>query len=203
MNPISYFKKIEGDKERADKNENITGLHQANGVKIYVDGKPLNGLTGQVTYYIPDQDQFMASHIFCMSHLSGGMPIRDDGKIFDDRIRDFGEAFAVIGRLDIFAERLNTKLQSLLDSAEIFRAHTRRVEYIDKSSYSGNMDIFKKTNDYAHQNEFRIAVTCFDNFDSPFQFDIGPLSDIAKIIDNKKFVNLIEINENGTQTVRI
>ena len=203
MNPVSYFKNIEGDKERTDKNENITGLHQADGVKIYVDGKPLNGLVGQVTYYIPDQDQFMASHIFCMSHLSGGMPIREDGKIFDDRIKDFGEAFAVIGRLDIFAERLNAKLQSLLDSAEIIRAHTRRVEYIDKSSYSGDMDIFKKTNDYIHQNEFRIAVTRPVDFNNPFQFDIGSLSDIAKIIDTKKFVNLIEVSEDGTQIIRI
>ena len=101
MNPIAYFKNIEGDLERTDKNENITGLHQADGVKIEIDGRPLNGLTEQVTYYIPDQDQFMASHIFCMSHLFCGQSIRDDNKIFDDRVKGFGEAFAVVGKLDV------------------------------------------------------------------------------------------------------
>ncbi|MGH1399397.1 MAG: hypothetical protein ACRBCT_09305 [Alphaproteobacteria bacterium] len=203
MNPVSYFKKIEGDTERSDKNENITGLHQAKTMKMYVNDKEIKGLTNQVTFYIPQQDKYMASHIFCMSCLCEGESIRDDKKIFDDKIKDFGEAFAVIGRLDIFAERLNTKLQSMLDDNEILRAHTKRVEYVDKKSYSGEMDIFKKTNDYGHQKEFRISITCPDHLDKPFKFSIGNLSDIAHIMKTKKFKNRVEINDQGNQVINV
>ena len=77
------------------------------------------------------------------------------------------------------------------------------IKYIDKSAYSGDMNIFTKTNDYAHQQEFRIALTSTHDFDKPFQFDIGCRSDIAQIIETKKFKNRIEIDDEDNQIIRI
>jgi hypothetical protein len=201
MNTVSYFKNLEGDNERADKNENITGLHQANTIKMHINGKEIKGLTNQVTFYIPEQDKHIATHVYCLSHISGD--VREDGKLIDDRVKDFGEALVAIYPPHEFVKRINEKLDELYKNGEILRAHTGCVEYIDKGSYSGDMSIFKKTNDYAHQREFRITVTRPYDLQNPFEFNIGNLTDIAQVIETKKFKNKVKVDEQGQTIISI
>lgn len=203
MNTTNYFKTCQGDNERQDTNENITGHYQPKDITLSIDGRVIKELAGPVTMYFPQNDKFNASHLFCMSHIAEGMEIGDDNKLFDERVMKFGDAIAFIHNPRLFVERLTTKLDQLIDENRIHRYYLDVVKYYSKENYSGDIDIFHKNKDFEHQKEFRLAVCFAGDRKAPFSFSIGSLTDIAVKVRTSDFKNRFEVGPSGKNNIII
>lgn len=195
MNTIEHFQSIEGHNERADKYENITGYYQPQDIELKINNRTIKDLIGPLTVYFPCEDKFNVSHIFSLSHLPETYTPREDGKIFDERMTNFESL--VLLKPKYFVDKMVKALNKLKKDSKIYNYSYGLVEYIPKETYSGSMNPFKKTDNYAHQQEFRFAVSAVDRT-QPLIFNLGCLQDIAlEILDISKFKNHVEISSDG------
>jgi len=198
MNPYSLFGKAEIDVVRKDEYENLTYLLQSSQAKIKVNECELK-TKGSIKLYFPNDDKANVTHIFSMSSLEVGDNIPDDGSVFDERIREFGDSFVVILDVKAFLNRVELTLENLKGNEIISSYKADKIVYVDESRYQGKMTIFHKLLRYAWQREWRIAVSAKNN-EVPLQFNIGSIKDISVVIDMKKFQNTW-IVENGKQII--
>lgn len=198
MNTIGHFKSIEEHVERSDVNENITGYFQPGNVKIKYGDRQLKDFVGPITIYDPSLDKFHASHIFCMTYLLENYIPREDRKIFDDRMINFGSLTLI--KPTKFLKKMTEALDKLKQESKIYNYSYGLVEYVSKDTYSGDMNPFRKTDDYAHQQEFRFVVSAVDR-SAPLIFKLGNLEGIALGIDTGKLENRVEIDPNGNVTL--
>lgn len=195
FNPIRNFSKIKDGSLRGDDFENLTHVYQPHGVKLEVGGKSIGKLAGPVKLYMPQDDEFNVTHIFCMSFLSDKTEIRDDLKIFSHRVTEFGDTALLIINTQIFFDRLHAAFDDELKKETIGAYRHGIVKYIDTAQYSGKMNCFKKPQNFAWQHEYRIGIT--SRTDQPIAIELGDLSDIAVKIPLEKFENRVEVLENS------
>ncbi len=197
MNTFDYFRECE-DKEIGDSNENINYLFQADKSEVMIDNYKLtkeNGLIN-LTINAPFMNNPFLTHGFCISCISKGDEIREDFKIFDDKVTDFGDTLLIIYNQKIFIERIEKALREIFEKnlAEYWQGN--KVEYIDFNTYQGEIGPFRKSLLYKHQQEWRLGVRA-KNHNHPFIFKIGSIEDISKIQSVEKFKNQIKENEKG------
>lgn len=193
-NHISHFKNApKDDKKRSDKNENITTIHN-NIRSISIDGRKFTDGIVNAKIFDPTQSPF--THIFCLSiyTLRKNIANIQNGIFIDEKLEQFGEFVVIIHKPEVFIQKIK---QTLCNLGIRLTYQFNPVKYFDEKSYSGEVGIFKKTNDYAYQSEWRLAIS-IPNQEKPFQFNIGSLFEIACLLETRKLKeSKININQEG------
>lgn len=188
MNPIDTFQKIE-NKIKRDKNENLTTLLQAKKSRIKIDGVEFELVPdSQVGLYIPKEDKYKFSHIFCMAGFYSDTELRADMKIFDASLLKHGNTILVIHNVGEFIKRLKKSIDIIKWKNPNIKLSTDRVEYINENTYHGEMGPFKKFSSYKHEQEWRIGISGVTGLTSPFILKLGSIEDISgqvKVCDFK------------------
>lgn len=192
MNTFEHFRNCE-DKERKDKNENSHFLGQAGQCTIKIDGHKFTKEDGFINIIInaPHLNQPYLTHLYCMSCIQKEDNIREDWKIFDDKVKDFGDTLLVILNQKIFMERLEFALRQTCEKNLTEYWQGKKVEYVDFETYHGDIGPFIKDISFNHQQEWRLGVRVI-NCENPFSFKIGSIEDISIIIPISKFKNKIK-----------
>lgn len=190
MNPLSFFQKIKNNDIRGDKNENLTRILQSESILVNNVSVPI---MGHIELYDPNDDIDKFTHIFCMSSLCSGDNIGKNGKIFDERIHNFGNHLVIVHNLKEFFNRLKAAVHKLIKNKRILGCKTDRVIYINENKYSGKTNVFNKFSSYSWQKEWRLAIRTNKDTKQPFHFEIGGISDISKILDTNDFKNEIKL----------
>ncbi|MDD3419966.1 MAG: hypothetical protein PHE78_05130 [Candidatus Gastranaerophilales bacterium] len=187
MNTFGFFKGLE-DREKGDPDENITLIAQPKNFVLTIDNIdiPATDFVGPVKLSLNNSDY---THIFCMSFLAAGTEFYDC-KIFNDKVRDFGDTMLIITHPKDFINRLNFAIEPLIERNIIDSARAQRVEYVDFGSYSGDIGPFKKHTFFEHQREWRLCLQTQKDKE-PFSFKMGSIADISKIIPVCNFKNKI------------
>jgi len=208
MNPISKFNRVEDSKGlRGDKLENMTDIVTPDSFEMKsLDGKITlteKDLLGPIYIRNPKNDRDFISHIFCMSCIHKDTLVRDDKKIFDPRVKEFGDTVALIlfNNISVFFD----KIQNAFNKEEadpLFFGKTGLIKYLPEKINNSRYDAFTKLNTYAWQNEFRIAISNFQ-YEKEFILNVGDLSDICKVISIDDFKNNVKIDVNGVQWLEV
>jgi hypothetical protein len=185
MPPLSYFVELESDALRADRAEGCTRSVVADGFRldVQVDGewKPVGGIVGPVRFR---DGTLLSANVYCTYALL------DNGaaSLVDTRNYEFGDTYVVFTDGDEFlrrvraaASRLGIKLEASL------------VEYVEETTYTGPMGIFRKYSAFAYQSECRLAL--LPGAGEPFSLRVGDLSDIALIGELAQLNKRIRLSE--------
>lgn len=188
LNGQLYLKSIRHFKEngkddigRYDKNENLTDVWR----QPYFKGRLLFdnveiATIGNMNIYIPEHDKDLFTHI--SSFVLSQIDLNNAGlnKLFDSKMKGFGDYVLLIHNVSKFQELVIKASES---HSEISKTTMNKVNYIDKESFHGKVNIFNKFDDFEWQQEYRIAVRNLDRFQEDHLFlDIGNISDIAKLL---------------------
>jgi hypothetical protein len=172
-NTIQYFRFIEDNGIRGDKNEGKSYIKQVNNLEILFEGKIIaKAPNGQVYFEHPDDK----GNIYCMYGVESNLvdltkKIRQK-IIIEDSTKEFGRSALLIHNPEEFLNRVSRKLKSL--SLEF---NYSPVYYYNPNTYEGELSPFYKSNNYSYQNEIRIWIP--NKNEKPFEFYIGDISDIS------------------------
>ncbi|MHB8793174.1 MAG: hypothetical protein ACYC6O_07530 [Thermoleophilia bacterium] len=168
MNPVSYFRTLENDLLRSDKEEGATGCFPASGAKLNIE---VNGQWEEIATIngsiITSDGSYKTTNIFCMYSLMTSA----NGHI-DERNFAFGDTCVVLKDADDFLQRVDSSARR--NNIDI---EHRLVSYVSRETYRGAMDAFTKFSYFAYQSEFRIAIASDNN--QPFSLRVGDLTDIS------------------------
>ena len=109
-------------------------------------------------------------NVFCMYALRETA----SGVFVDPRNFDFGDTFGIVSDFDEFTKRIRA---AIADTGQNLQWDL--VEYIDETSYTGPVGIFKKDSVFSYQSELRLAL--LPGYGVKHELEVGDLSDIVKI----------------------
>lgn len=135
-------------------------------------------------------------HVFCASVVHA-RPIRDDRRVFDNRLTSFGESILVIHDLSAFRERLQKALENLKAQSVIDAYQAGDVAYFDERTYDGNVGPFRKSARFEWQGEWRLAVRTGSPAEI-FEFHTDSLADISSLGRTKDLINRVEPKLDGS-----
>lgn len=189
MNPLSYFRSLEADSARGDRYEGTTHIFQPEDVimklsvpgfgEIVIDVKDLAGPTTLATH------REQCCNIFCMHAITE--PI--NGPIFPSEHQWFGDSMVLVLNTQDFLDRVEgaAKARRLSGAGKL-------VEYFDPNSYTGPLNRFRKSREFAHQREYRIALNGAGT--DTLRLDIGDITDITSEVlpfcDSEKVLKFTE-----------
>ena len=194
FNTIDYFKKAdENDKGRLDIFENINS-YIPNAIMNVHPHKNMQKLlyTGFVSNVTitntAESDNF--SHIWSCSHIKKGMPIRQDNKIFSEKMWEFGDHMLLIHNVGKFLEMVH---KSLNTSATYAKGDS--VIYLSQQQPQiNNMNVFTKFNHFEYQNEYRVALKISTQM--PHKLNIGSIKQISTLRHRFEVKNLVQAIDN-------
>ena len=201
-NPIEFFKNCE-NKEQLDLNENATKILQGDKCEIIFNGFKMSAENGLINTIIsaPSKNSQQFTHLYCLfSRFSGYKIETDDERFFDEKLKEFGDTMLVIYNPIEFMKRLKLAIDKAYENKEFIYAESKRVEYVDFNSYHGQLEIFRKSNKYEHQSEWRLAILREDT-QQPYKLYLGSLEDISAIMPISKCKNKITSNPDGSCTI--
>lgn len=172
-NTIKYFRTIDDNGIKGDKNEGKAFLKQVNNVTLSLNGSPFAFAPKGQFYLDHPEDQ---GNIFCLYGVETSLV--DLSKISLQKVhiekssKDFGNYALLIFKPDEFLDRVKTRLIELERSYNFSPVH-----YFDPNTYEGELSPFYKSNKYKYQNEVRFWIP--DKSDVPFEFKIGDITDIS------------------------
>lgn len=162
FNTFDFFKNLEySDDGRADNNEYCAYHYAGNGIKdvslsFYTNGldkDPIKLIGGkeleELTITTNKEKEY--THLYSISSIDLEWTLNNNFIIDNSNFANNKDFVVVILNTKEFINRLVQRLQK-------YKLQARFIEYIDKKSYTGVMGPFRKFNDYALQNEYRIAV---------------------------------------------
>jgi hypothetical protein len=168
LNTPNFFGEInESDQVRFDADDGIDKSLQVKEVAIAApseDWTPIGGIISPITFRLQGSEKL---NILCMCALTDQLE-----QVFDKRNLAFGSTAVIIADPIEFIHRVKSAATALNKS--VFYGP---VEYVDKSTYHGNMGPFKKYTDYNYQREFRFVLT--DGIGIPCRLNIGDIRDIT------------------------
>jgi len=181
FNTFSYFKNLEISEDgRADKYEYLSEHYSGDGLKDIslelnnIDNKPIkiSQESGLESVSI-DINNKKYTHIFCMSYIDV-LWTEQHRKIIDERNFAKNKDYVVL----IYDIAKFSKLLSDTLIKNKWKVGYGYIKYVDRNNFSGKMGCFKKFNEYAYQNEWRLAINCGKE-EKSFSLNIGSLEGIA------------------------
>ncbi len=159
------------ESKRWDKHEGTTYLNQPESTKIVIDGHPFKLAEPHPSRFT----DISHPYVYCMCGITNeAIKQRRDGTAYSSQLwEDFGEYVVLIHDTSKFKERIDGYLTN--QGIALFYSP---INYIEKSSYSGTLDMFNKMDSYRYQQEYRLAI-------NPkigglyYDIEIGDISDIA------------------------
>jgi len=180
MNPLEYFRSLEGDPARGDAYEGVSHVMQPMHIGEFVIDSGLPGV-GKLTADPKELcapvrislTEMLACNVFCMFAITA--PI--DGDIILPVHRDeLGSAFVLV----LNTPELLRRVDAACIGAGVSKLEFGLVEYYDGLAYSGEVGPFRKRAIYRHQSEFRIVVR--PGLNLPRYLRVGSLRDITSEI---------------------
>jgi len=187
MNSIEFFKRIENP-EQKDIFEGTDEWLNPDISKIVIGQRQLKKNNGTLSASLSFEHK--NDKLFCISVICKHDKIRNDYKIFDDRMKKFGDSFMVIYNLPQFFERINIGLQRDKNSGKINYCKSGKVKYINLDKFDGEYGPFIKPKEYEHQKEWRLLVNV--NTTNEYKLYIDRIHDISHIDKIENFKNRIE-----------
>ena len=217
INPLSYFKKIEGDDGRGDEYEGaiIFPLESA-----IITLKPNDPETGESWEHTLTRESGLAAapvvqpnwfdhiNVFCMYAGHTG----DFLNISSDNIQDFKKQLEIpddcisLGRYAVVITNVTEFIKRVDTAAEQNRYGILRhlVKYYDPEvgtppAQSDIETIFNKRKEFEYQREFRFAIDTCTMEDNSIILDIGDIGDIAYATDTADVNQQLCVRTNDPQ----
>jgi hypothetical protein len=178
MNHVSEFVKIEDSKLRGDEYEVLLSAEQIYNLEVSLQGRII-GTAGTGEIFI--KNDLPVGNIYSMYALSH-VPDLSLLKV-DERCKEFGDSCLIILDVAEFIKRIEQAV-SESDRKLIYSP----VEYENMQTYIGKWSLFKKPLEYNYQKEFRLVVKQ-EEFVGPVIYEIGPLDDIAVMLESASISN--------------
>lgn len=211
MNSIAFFAMLTGEKSTALRKDALERVHAR--YKNNPGHEPIYEM--RITAGERDKQQIIKLNkdavltvdipkpanvmLYCMSALADDeterVPGEENGEIrLNERFLKFGDHLLLIHDATQFAHRISAAIANEPNAynSKFFEGGYGLVDYLDLSSYSGSIGLFRKDQSYAWQNEFRI---CFGvkneslNQDGAYELQIGDISDISQILPVQAFID--------------
>lgn len=183
VNPVSFFRDCESSNiGQKDNFELAMSCHQPDGASLLLAGR--NFSFAKEYHMMPLEPEY--THIYCFGTVTN-THIKKTGRFFDDKLwGEFGQYLVLIHDPSELINRMEQVL-----SRRHLKFQYGPVQYYNPESYEGNVGAFLKRNSYAHQQEFRLAISML-NFKFPItDLYLGDLSDIATGPTHKDDVRVI------------
>ena len=184
----NYYRYLEHP-EQGDINEGVTRWMNPDKTKMIINGYELSSSGGTINGSITSENKRIK--VFCASMISENEDKRKDNKIFDDRIKTFGDSFLVITNVYEFLKRLQSSLKILQKRDVIINYAQNKITYFDPVIYDGPVDPFMKVKKYSHQKEWRLVVETFEENES-IDIKFPSITDISYLGETKDFKNIVK-----------
>ncbi len=193
MGTVEKYRKEYADQEggRNDPDEHLLSLFRPEQIVIRVGGQIVGDVQGPVKIRRTLDE---CSYLLCMTAITD----RDLNAVFGDfkldrRMLGLGDAAVLITHGEDFIQRLRAGINKV----PWLRSHqgsggvaSGLVEYVDFSTYHGELGPFRKSVDFRYQHEWRVAL--IDSTESRREdhltVDMGDISDITKVVDTKDLI---------------
>lgn len=181
LNQLGYFKRLEDETPRSDKDEATGYLWQMDGGTVEVregieDWKLFGTLEGGIRFH---DTALESANVYCLHSRRASQCVTP--WTLDDL--EFGDTFVLFLNPKEFIERVR---RAVVDAG--LAASWGPVEYVDRRTYHGNMGAFRKFSERARDSEFRIMVE--PGTGGPLSLRIGSLEDIAVLGEASKRLKL-------------
>lgn len=199
LRPLQWFRTHEASDQQRDTNEGADLWLNPSKSELIINGHRFTSEGGTLNASLVfDRQQ---PHIFCASVVHA-RPIRDDLKVFDDRLQTFGESILVIHDLRIFRERLHKALAALKEQGVIDAFEAGEVDYFDEKAYDGDVGPFRKSLAFQWQKEWRLAVRARSSA-QVFEFHSESLVDISSLGKTDDLINRMDPKPDGSYVFQI
>lgn len=197
MNPLDFFRKIEGNNAQNDPFEGICGVVCKEQLKQYGINFD-SGLMGVIKGNVPlISDYFGLNNIFCLYRLL----IDDNNKIIytpSETLREFnnsGKSEKVVVRIKNtkkFIGQIDSAIQREIKNKSIEYGIYGSVIYSDLWSNAdglGKRSVFHKDLKYSYQNEWRLCILRHMLDKDSYILEIGDISNITDILSLEEFIS--------------
>jgi hypothetical protein len=171
MKPLSYFQQLEDEALRGDPLEGANEIMQPD----YIGQMTLRHAGGDIVFN-PEEivgpvvfrpSPGMHRNVFCMYSITKPTDLFP----IDDRVLEFGDSFVMALKSMEFIRRFGAAAERAG-----YRGTASAVKYFDGSTYSGVTGAFRKSSEYAWQNEYRFLIE--PGSSDPITLQLGDLRDI-------------------------
>lgn len=195
MGTVEKYRKEYEDQEggRNDPDEHVQALYQPEQVVISVGGRMIGGVEGPVRVRRVFDE---CSYLLCMTAITNRDLNAALGDFrFDRRLRGLGDAAVLVTDAREFTRRLKAGI----DQVPWLRSHPESggiasglVEYVDFSTYHGEVGPFRKSLAFRYQHEWRLALidSTEGRREDHLTLQIGDISDITRVIETDKLLEL-------------
>lgn len=189
MNSLSYFRGLEGDPARADRYEGVTHIFQPKDVSMRLSvpgfGEVVIGSEDLAAAATISMNSELYCNIFCLHAIT--TPV--NGTLFPSEHEWFGDSIVLVLNTQVFLNRMLVAAK-----ARNLKVNGKLVEYFDDETYTGKLDRFRKSRQFAHQREYRIAIESPGT--EPLILDIGDIADItSEVIPFSEADNVLKFSE--------
>ncbi|KJS06322.1 MAG: hypothetical protein VR77_05865 [Flavobacteriales bacterium BRH_c54] len=172
-NSIKYFRTIEDNGIRGDKNEGKAYLKQVKDFEISLEGKVIAKAEKAQIYFDHPED---IGNLFCLYGVQSSLVNLTKKSLqkikIENQSKKFGQSALLIHNPEEFINRISKELKRLSKEFNFSLVH-----YFDPETYEGELSPFYKSNKYEYQNEVRFWIP--QNEERTFEFYIGDISDIS------------------------
>ncbi|PWY54111.1 hypothetical protein DGG96_17025 [Legionella qingyii] len=201
MNTYNFYRKTEEKINRGDKQEGVASSYLADSVKISItnsEGKlvPIGGLINRINFMYPFDHQV---NIFCMTLFElNFLEVTNFNFKLDKRFCGFGDKAILITQPQEFIDRI-TKSVNGKKSPPCSNKFFDKVDYL-ANEYSGRIGCFSKLEEYAWQNEWRLAILDPARIESePIVLKIGNIESICRVFETESLArHSVKVSLNET-----
>ena len=186
LQTFNYFRNLEQKEDgRADPDEYLGEYYAGEGLKCMKftisitnnetkETKTFELNEETVTSIAMGNPNPVYTHIYCMSGIDIKSIRQHSTLISAENFTGNKEYAVVVFDCDEFAKRII----NVAKEKDIQALKMCKVEYVDRKNYGGNMDCFHKFDNYAYQNEWRVAFR-IPSSETCEKLYIGSMQDIA------------------------
>ena len=194
MNTLNYFKELEDNSNslRADIHEGLSATYDPAKIIIKLGQHTLNGLTDKVDFWF---DDLLNVNIFSLTSITDYDLIESNCKMtLSKKFIEFGDkaiVFAGYKINDLFNRmKMAIKNDTNLIPIDGQKICGKKVDYVNRFEYHGEMGPFRKFDKYSWQMEWRLAVKHAKQYNLPYKLFLGNISDICDVYETKDLINM-------------
>ncbi|MDR6873539.1 hypothetical protein J2Y55_004566 [Bosea sp. BE125] len=191
MGSVASFRRDDAhdDGGRQDVLENLASMFQPERIVMKIDDIEVEGLAGPVEIRHGTDEM---TYLLCMTVVTDRSLNAGQGSLLlDSRLARLGDKAVIVRDVKEFKRRIQNDL-----SRRGYFAHHRGqercdgiVDYVDMTVHHGHFGPFRKSNAFAFQSEWRLAILDTRGLHEDAIFlEIGDISDITTVMDSTVLV---------------
>lgn len=199
-NRLSFFKKIEESESanRGDRHEGVVGFYQQDQIQVFIGDHLVEGIAKPVFIQM-DHHDFL--NIFCIYAAHSG----DFKKINSENLLELRKWLKIpneclkLGKHAVLIKEPKEFIRRMEKAAtkKMYNPKHNFVEYYEPAIFHGRFTeeeaVFRKSKDYEHQKEYRFVFDTGTDGDSPLEFEIGSIKDIAILCKSSEINTIFSV----------